>query len=111
MAIKSAQSIAYLHDQVHKHRLGYWSVVVSKGIAMRGEGFIEQILRLITVCYDPMTVNALLGEHDYGFVEVDRQKIFWRLSHHDHFNNNKSIAPVEEQRTSRLLEIMFARER
>jgi hypothetical protein len=54
--------------------------------------------------------NDPWGEHDFGAVEIDGEKVFWKIDAYDPSLTTVSENPANEAKTYRVLTIMLARE-
>ena len=54
--------------------------------------------------------NDPYGEHDFGAVEVEGQRLFWKIDYYDRAMEYGSEDPADPKQTTRLLTIMLAEE-
>lgn len=106
----ASQIIRDLNDQWRCQRRGRGTLQFSAGIEGRGELFkarVEQAIREFDA-FNP-TVDPL-GEHTFGFVEVDGEKVLWRIDYYDADNRYLSEDPSDARVTTRRLRAKLASE-
>ena len=54
--------------------------------------------------------NDPYGEHDFGQVEYDGNKIFWKIDYYDRGMTSGSNDPTDPEQTMRVITIMLAEE-
>ncbi len=70
----------------------------------------QQISEKIKLQQDFGEANDPYGEHNFGAIQHNDQKIFWKI---DYYNNTRSRAsedPADPNKTSRVMTIMLANE-
>ena len=110
MADTKAQKIAHLNDRFRKHHLGRGRLMVTQGINEKGPEFVLRVLGLIAAFDDFTPDNDPHKEHDFGSVEVDSEKIFWKFDYYDPTLKWGSQDPSDENQTCRVLTIMYSHE-
>lgn len=99
-----------LNDRFRIEGLGNGTIVLTQGIQAGGRDFIIAAVEAIRTFGDFSDDNDPWGEHDFGAVEIDGQKVFWKLDYYDPTLTNGSENPANEALTKRVLTIMLASE-
>lgn len=75
-------------------------------------GFVEMlIIRQLVASYDAFCEdNDPYGEHDFGNLTYNNEKIFWKIDYYDATLSAGSPDPADPSQTTRVLTIMLARE-
>jgi hypothetical protein len=75
-------------------------------------GFVEMlIIRQLVASYDAFCEdNDPYGEHDFGNLTYNNEKIFWKIDYYDDTLSAGSPDPADPSQTTRVLTIMLARE-
>ena len=102
--------IRALNDRFRTRGEGNGSLVVTEGVAERGPTFVLKALGAVRGFTDFSEDNDPWGEHDFGAVMVDGQKLFWKLDYYDRYLAQGSEDPANEGLTHRVLTIMLAEE-
>ncbi len=110
MADTKAQKIAHLNDRFRKHRLGRGRLMVTQGINEKGPEFVQRVQGLVAAFDDFTPENDPHTEHDFGSVEIDGEKIFWKVDYYDLDLKWGSEDPSDESQTCRVLTIMYSHE-
>ena len=99
-----------LNDRFRKQGLGNGSVMITAGLQECGEAFIRKAVDAVRA-FDAFTeANDPWGEHDFGAIEIDGEKVFWKIDAYDPSLTTGSENPANEAKTHRVLTIMLARE-
>jgi hypothetical protein len=59
------------------------NVVITRGVADRGDGFIDRAVQAVREFSDFTDANDPHGEHDSGSFELDGIKLFWKIDYYD----------------------------
>ena len=98
-----------LNDALRKNLTG-GSAVMTSGIAALGPTAVSRIVQSIAVFDDFCQDNDPYGEHDFGVVEFDGQKIFFKIDYYDKTLTYGSPDPADPTVTERVITIMLADE-
>jgi hypothetical protein len=101
--------IRALNDLLREHRLG-GLINVTAGIAACGDLFIAQALNAISTVSRFDEADDPYGEHDFGAVEVDGRRLFWKIDYYDETLTYGADDPSDLKRCRRVLTIMLADE-
>ncbi len=103
-------TIAFLNDQFRKYARGEGSILITNGVSSQGEAFMHAVA-LAVKDYDQFTAdNDPHGEHDFGSIELQGEKLFWKIDYYDKTMEAGSPNPSDERLTHRVLTIMLANE-
>ena len=99
-----------LNDRFRIEGLGNGTVLLTQGIQEVGQAFVIAAVDAVRMFSDFSESNDPWGEHDFGAVEIEGQKIFWKLDYYDPSMTQGSENPANEALTHRVLTIMLASE-
>ena len=87
---------------------GRW--MMTQGVIAEGPEFILLAVRAIQAfsAFDPD--NDPYSEHDFGALEIEGEKLFWKIDYYDKSLEFGSEDPAYPARTTRILTIMLASE-
>lgn len=109
---EKSQRIARLNDTFRKalgtDEMGI--VLKTQGIEALRETDQFQIFNLIKTFDNFSKANDPYSEHDFGSVEHDGNKIFWKIDYYDPSMTKGSEDPSDPEKTSRVMTIMLAHE-
>ena len=85
-------------------------VLATIGIRDSGEAFMSSAIEAVQG-FDAFTPdNDPHGEHDFGSVVVNGQKVFWKIDYYSADLTSGSPDPSDPDQTCRVLTVMLARE-
>ena len=106
---KKTKMIAELNDRLRATGSG-GKLLMTRGIADLDHAVQTAIMRKVQE-FDSFTEdNDPYGEHDFGSLEHDGMKIFWKIEYYDKNVEYGSEDPVDSKQTTRVLTIMLASE-
>ena len=85
-------------------------LVVTHAVAARGDDFFKRAVAAVRTFGDFNADNDPHGEHDMAFLEVDGERIFFKLDYFDPIRAMHSEDPTDPSKTERVLTIMLASE-
>lgn len=98
-----------LNDELRGFRRGGY-ITITRGVQALGQEALQAILQKVAT-FDSFTGdNDPYGEHDFGALEHDGQKIFWKIDAYDKSMEYGSPDPTNPDVTARVLTIMLASE-
>lgn len=98
------------NDQLRCHGIGNGSLFMTQGIMEKGKGYAAQALSAVRD-FDQFTKdNDPHGEHDFGSLEMDGQRLFWKIDYYAPDLQRGSENPADDTQTHRVLTIMLAHE-
>jgi hypothetical protein len=84
--------------------------LITDGISERGDNFAARAIREV-MSFDSFTAdNDPYGEHDFGSIEVDGVRMFWKIDYYDRALEFGSPDPADSAVTCRVLTVMLASE-
>lgn len=99
-----------LNDLFRTQARGNGSIVLTQGVQALGETFLVAAADAIR-SFDAFSEdNDPWGEHDFGAVEVEDEKVFFKIDCYDPTLTQGSENPANEKLTHRVLTIMLASE-
>lgn len=102
-------SLAQINDSFRRTLVG-GRVVITSGVAALGEEAVRQLLREVAGFEAFDAGNDPYGEHDFGAIEQDGRRYFWKIDYYDRDFLHGSPDPADPTVTSRVLTIMLAEE-
>jgi hypothetical protein len=109
--VKKSREVAYVNDQFRKTfdpRLG--RVVFTGGMSDSPSEVFHSVIREVKNFTDFTEDNDPYGEHDFGSVEIDGEKYFWKIDYYDTSYQYGSKDYVDLNKTRRVLTIMHETE-
>ena len=99
-----------LNDRLRVQGAGNGSVMVTIGVQEQGAEFLIQAIQAVRAFSAFSEENDPWNEHDFGAVEVEDSKVFFKIDYYDPTLSRGSENPGNEQCTHRVLTIMLASE-
>ena len=99
-----------LNDAFRTRGLGRGSVMVTEGVTAHGAVFVMEVVAAVRRFNAFTEDNDPWGEHDFGAVEIEGQKIFWKIDPYDIDLQAQSPNPANPAVTHSILTIMLASE-
>lgn len=108
-AERTRERIRELNDQLRTRDIG-GQVLITAGIKVLGTQAIMAILSAVRRFDDFSADNDPYGEHDFGSLEVDGRRIFFKIDYYDPTYTKASEDPADPRQTRRVMTIMLAEE-
>ena len=99
-----------LNDRFRQFGQGNGMPVCTVGVRERGDDFTLKAVEAVQAFSDFSEENDPWGEHDFGAVEIDGEKLFWKIDYYDRSLTMHSPNPANDGVTRRVLTIMLAAE-
>ncbi|MEJ8560025.1 DUF3768 domain-containing protein [Yoonia sp. GPGPB17] len=99
-----------LNDRFRKTGLGNGSIMVTQGVQEQGAEFVVAAVCAVRLFNEFSEDNDPWGEHDFGAIELQGQKVFWKIDYYDRSLTQGSENPANDALTHRVLTIMLASE-
>jgi hypothetical protein len=107
--VEKTARIRELNDELRKYMIG-GSALVTPGISALGAEVVERLVKTIAVFDDFCHDNDPHEEHDFGCVELEGQKIFFKIDYYDKTLTAGSPDPSDPAVTERVITLMLAEE-
>ncbi|WP_371229910.1 DUF3768 domain-containing protein [Roseovarius sp. 2305UL8-3] len=104
------QRIRELNDRFRRDGVGNGSVMLTIGIQERGSVFAVAAVQAVRSFEAFSEDNDPWGEHDFGAVQVQGEKVFWKIDYYTPDLSAGSENPANEGITHRVLTIMLPTE-
>ena len=104
------QRIRELNDRFRKEGQGRGTIMLTSGLQAKGSEFAVEAVTLVREFDEFSDENDPWGEHDFGAVEIEGEKVFFKLDYYDLSLQQGSENPANEGCTHRVLTIMLASE-
>ena len=104
------EAIRRLNDELRKGLLADGQILITAGIADLGDGDVNEIMKLVAGFDEFSIENDPYGEHDFGVVQFEGNKIFWKIDYYNRDLSSGSEDPSDPKKTKRVLTIMLASE-
>lgn len=105
----NTQRIRELNDAFRRGQ-AHGRIVITQGVRAHGEAFTTRALALVQQ-FDAFTPdNDPHGEHDFGSLTHEGERIFWKIDYYDAACRYGSEDPADTAQTTRVLTIMLADE-
>lgn len=110
MADEKINRIRELND-AFRTSLSGGKVYTTDGVSSQGPDFVAKALVAVRTFGEFNEGNDPYGEHDFGSLEVDGQKLFWKIDYYDKRDPDLGAEdPSDPASTERVLTIMLAEE-
>ncbi len=106
----AASKIAALNDEFRRTGRGSGRIMMTAGIQALGEAGVNEVLAKIRAFNTFTKDNDPYGEHDFGKIEHNGNKIFFKFDYYDRHMQYASPDPADVSKTCRILTIMLADE-
>jgi Protein of unknown function (DUF3768) len=111
MMTSKTEQIRSLNDQLRQNlSTDIGTAVITIGVAALGDEAVARIVKTIAVYDDFCHDNDPHGEHDFGAIEHDGVRYFWKIDAYDRDLDFGSTDPSDREATTRVLTIMLAEE-
>jgi len=98
------------HGRDHKALTGSTKTLVTRTVAALPEDTLAR-LRAAVVQFDAFTDdNDPYGEHDFGAIELEGERYFWKIDYYDRSLRFGAEDPSDTSETMRVLTLMHASE-
>lgn len=101
--------IRTLNDRCRRHFLGC-RVMMTPGVQALSDAQRARLFTAVKTFDQFSEDNDPHGEHDFGAVEIDGDRFFWKWDYYDAAMEYGSEDPSDPQKTTRVLTIMLAEE-
>ncbi len=102
--------IRELNDRFRSEGQGNGSILITSGVQALGDDVMREVIGAVQSFADFGNDNDPWGEHDFGAVTVDGEKVFWKIDYYSLDLKTGSKNPANEGVTHRVLTMMLAAE-
>jgi hypothetical protein len=85
-------------------------IMITPGIEALSLKFRAELLRRVRTFDQFDTSSDPYAEHDFGSLEIDNERVFWKIDYYDRAVQHGSDDPSDSAKTTRVLTIMLASE-
>lgn len=103
------ERIRELNDKLRKTAMG-GTTYSTRGVQSLSPETIDKVMTSIRSFDDFTEHNDPYGEHDCAAVEVDGNRIFWKIDYYDQSMRGGSPDPTDPKVTERVMTVMLAEE-
>ena len=103
------EAIRILNDKLRIQGIG-GCIMITQGIQALEPDSLEKVLPTIRKFDDFSENNDPYGEHDCAAIEVDGNRIFWKIDYYDKALKGGSPDPTDPHVTERVMTVMLAEE-
>lgn len=104
------QRIRELNDAFRTSGLGNGSFMLTSGLQERGSAFVVAAVDAVRAFDSFSEENDPWGEHDFGAIEIEEVRVFFKIDYYDLTLKKGSENPANEGETHRVLTVMLASE-
>jgi len=101
--------IARFNDQLRRNGIG-GRVLATQGVASLSQSVRSRLMEAVTQFTDFSKDNDPYGEHDFGAVEIEGERFFWKIDYYDTEYEGLSPDPLDQSVTRRVMTVMRADE-
>lgn len=101
--------IRALNDQLRQGRTG-GRLFITGGVLALGDGAVAEALEALACFEDFSESNDPYGEHDFGCIVVQGERLFWKIDYYDASLTSHAVDPADAAKCVRVLTLMLARE-
>lgn len=109
-ALTKSERIRMLNDAFRTGRRSDGTVLVTVGVNALGPQFVAEARNAVAAFNDFNGDNDPHGEHDFGALTVQNEKLFFKIDYYDLDMSMHSPDPADPSVTKRVLTIMLASE-
>lgn len=103
------ENIRALNDELRTTLTG-GAAVMTPGVAALGAEAVNRAIRAISIFKDFCEENDPHHEHDFGAIDIDGQKVFFKIDYFGPDLNSGSEDPSDPSVTRRVMTVMLASE-
>lgn len=103
-------AVRALNDALRSGESGDGMIVATEGVRAAGATFLGAVMAAVRR-FDAFDAdNDPHGEHDFGVVDVEGARVFFKIDYYDPTLTGHSADPADPRLTRRVLTIMLAHE-
>ena len=104
------QTIRKLNDELRTGRSPNGKIVITSGIQALGANAVSRLVQAIAAFDQFNGDNDPHSEHDFGAVDFNGNRVFWKIDYYDQSLECGSEDPANPDVTTRVMTIMLAEE-
>ncbi len=104
-----AVRIRALNDELRRN-LSTGTAVMTIGVAALGPELVERVVRAVATFNDFSEENDPHGERDFGMLNIDGHRVFYKIEYFDKSLTYHSPDPADPSVTERVITLMLAEE-
>ena len=104
------QTIRKLNDELRTGRSPNGKIVITSGIQALGANAVSRLVQAIAAFDQFNGDNDPHSEHDFGAVDFNGNRVFWKIDYYDQSLDCGSEDPADADVTTRVMTIMLAEE-
>lgn len=108
--LRSTNTIRDLNDTFRKNPHLNGHLMITHGVQALGIQKVQEICKLVSMFNDFNEDNDPYHEHDFGSLEFEGAKIFWKIDYYAPDLKQGSENPADPSITARVMTIMLAEE-
>lgn len=105
----TTRKVAALNDSFRTTFLG-GTICITAGLHLIGDEFVKRALLAVREFSVFAKENDPHGEHDFGAIDLDGRKLYWKIDYYDPTMLFGSDDPSNIENTRRVLTVMLAEE-
>lgn len=86
------------------------TVLATAGLTAHGEQFMSEVIAALRAFSSFTPDNDPHGEHDFGVLVIQGQRVFWKIDYYDQNQEYGSEDPTNPDITTRVLTLMLPEE-
>jgi Protein of unknown function (DUF3768) len=110
MSQTSQMTIAELNDHFRQHNLGFGQVRITPMVEMMPIEHREALLAMVRSFNDFNEDNGPYAEHDFGTVEFEGKKYFWKIDYYADSSYEYGTEDPSSPSTRRVMTVMHSSE-
>jgi stage V sporulation protein SpoVS len=103
------ENVRALNDKLRVERIG-GIAVMTPGVAALGVEAVNLAVQAIAIFDDFCEDNDPHQEHDFGVIDIEGEKIFFKIDYYDKSKNFRSRDPSDPKVTERVMTLMLSSE-
>ncbi len=104
------QTIRRLNDELRTSRSPNGKTVITSGIQSLGAVAVARLIQAIAAFDQFNGDNDPHSEHDFGAVDFNGSRVFWKIDYYDQSLERGSEDPADPDVTTRVMTIMLSEE-
>lgn len=107
---RQQRNLIRLQNDQFRITLAGGEVYMTSGVQGRGGAFVQACLDAVRGFTTFNADNDPYGEHDFGVLQVEEQKVYWKIDAYDRERCYGSEDPADPEQTTRVLTVLLPEE-